>query len=127
MQEIVSGTLGDGRFVARHAEAMFRLRYRVFHERLGWDVRAHDGLEIDDYDDLASHYLLALDDGAVVGGWRLRPTTRPYMLAEVFPQLLGGQAAPRRDDIWEISRFAVDTEGDRHTRFGLNGTARALL
>jgi acyl homoserine lactone synthase len=30
------------------------------------------------------------------------------MLKDIFPELLQGEKAPEQDDIWEISRFAVD-------------------
>lgn len=127
MPQLVSGSLADRRFAQAYAEPMFQLRYRVFGERLGWDVKARDGLEIDEYDDLHSRYLLLTEQRRLLGGWRLRPTTQPYMLADIFPQLLCGQRAPRHPRIWEVSRFAIDTEGDRQTRFGFNATARELL
>ena len=44
-----------------------------------------DGIERDAYDNPATIYLLALDDGRVVGGQRLYPTLLPHMMSEVFP------------------------------------------
>lgn len=126
MYEIVCGTLNDPAFAARYAEPMFRQRYRVFRERLGWDVQDRDGLERDGYDDADTRYVLLTAHGALVGGWRLRPSTGPYMLADVFPELLHGQPAPRHERVWEISRFAMEDGGARGA-FGLNGAARALL
>ena len=90
-------------------EAMHRLRYRVFSERLNWEVEAQDGLERDKFDDLGPVYLLARDSTQELRGtWRLLPTTGPYMLRDVFPELLEGQPAPNDPRIWETSRFAVD-------------------
>ena len=90
-------------------EAVFRLRYRVFHERLGWQVSTHAEMEHDDFDELDPLYLLAYDqDGGLVGTWRMLPTVGPCMLRDVFPQLLDGGPAPAHPDIWEGSRFAVD-------------------
>ncbi len=43
---------------------------------------------------------------------RLLPTTGPYMLADVFPQLLRGEDPPKAEHIWEISRFAVLSPDD---------------
>jgi acyl homoserine lactone synthase len=109
---------------------MYRLRYRVFHERLKWDVQVVEDQEIDTFDDVDSVYLLATDDtdDSVCGGWRLRPTTRGYMLSDVFPELLGGQDAPRHRQVWEISRFAVDTRARARTAgFTLGDTARKLV
>lgn len=101
---------------------MHRLRYRVFKERLNWNVRTEGGLERDEFDDLSPTYILALDDqGLVAGSWRLLPTTGPTMLADVFPQLLDGQPMPTASHIWECSRFALDaTAGRRQCLASLN-------
>ena len=88
---------------------MYRLRHRVFRERLGWNVRSRDGLECDEFDEKGPTYILAWSpDGMLVGTWRLLPTTGDYMLATVFAAVLEGTPAPRDDGIWETSRFAVD-------------------
>jgi acyl homoserine lactone synthase len=90
--------------VARHAH----YRYRVFVEKLGWDLQTHDGLEVDQFDRDDTLYVVALDaDDDVIGTARLLPTTRPYLLAEVFPQLLGTSALPHSPAVWELSRFAA--------------------
>lgn len=128
MNGIINGTLSDPIFAARCADSMYRLRYRVFFERLGWDVKVADGRETDEFDDEHNVYQLAADErGAIIGGWRLRPTTLPYMMKDVFPQLLDGTPAPVRPDIWEISRFAVDEDRSGQPGFGLNETARSLV
>lgn len=89
---------------------MHRLRGRVFKERLDWDVSVSGGLEIDQYDTYRPTYLLALEQNDVVGCVRLLPTTGRNMLADTFPVLLDGHAAPKADRIWESSRFCVDTK-----------------
>ncbi|MET4210052.1 acyl-homoserine-lactone synthase [Bradyrhizobium sp. LA2.1] len=89
---------------------MHRLRGRVFKERLDWDVSVAGGLEIDQYDALKPTYLLVIEQRAVVGCVRLLPTTGRNMLADTFPVLLDGHAAPRAARIWESSRFCVDTK-----------------
>jgi acyl homoserine lactone synthase len=128
MITVVSGTLDEGQFVRKFAEPMYQLRYKVFFERLGWKVSVTDRREIDEYDDEDSVYVLTTNpSGAVIGGWRLRPTLRQYMLSTVFPELLYGAEAPADRSIWEISRLAVEVGGHRRTTFGLGLTARALL
>ncbi|ABQ39897.1 acyl-homoserine-lactone synthase [Bradyrhizobium sp. BTAi1] len=92
------------------AMGMHRLRGRVFKERLDWDVSIAGGLEIDQYDALKPTYLLLLEQREVVGCVRLLPTTGRNMLADTFPVLLDGHAAPNESRIWESSRFCVDTE-----------------
>jgi acyl homoserine lactone synthase len=89
-----------------------RYRYRVFIEQLGWPMPCADGQELDEFDTPSTTYLLARNEqGQTVGTARLLPTTQPYLLAEVFPQLMGGLPLPRSDTVWELSRFAaVDLE-----------------
>ncbi len=88
---------------------MHRLRYRVFKERLNWDVQVSGDFEIDQYDALHPTYLLQRDhDAAVTGCVRLLPTTGPTMLRDAFPMLLGGETMPSSHDVWETSRFALD-------------------
>ena len=88
-------------------DGMFRLRHEVFKERLAWDVGSRAGKERDIFDDLDPVYIVCEEAGEVLGSWRLLPTTGPYMLQDVFPELLHGQPAPNAPDVWEISRFAV--------------------
>lgn len=93
-------------------DEMFRFRKRVFHDELGWNVENRDGREIDEFDDLDPHYFLVEGgEGRVVATGRILPTTGPYMLEKVFPQLLCGEALPRDPAVWEISRLAVDVQG----------------
>lgn len=93
---------------------MFQQRYRVFKRRLGWNVPGDDGEERDAFDNLYPIYLLAFDDDErLAGSWRFLPTTGPYMLRDVFPQLLHGAKAPYHPLIWEGSRFAVEGRGSR--------------
>lgn len=129
MTQIVCGALHDRHFADRYSEPMYRLRYQVFHERLRWDVKTENGQERDQFDDADSVYMVATDAAdQVCGGWRLRPTTRHYMLSDIFPQLLAGQPVPRHRHIWEISRFAVDTsEISRTAGFSMGQTARSLV
>ena len=93
--------------MSRKLDGMFRLRHEVFKERLAWDVGSRAGKERDIFDDLDPVYIVCEDDGDVLGSWRLLPTTGPYMLKDVFPELLHGIQAPTAPDVWEISRFTV--------------------
>jgi N-acyl-L-homoserine lactone synthetase len=79
-------------------------------ERLGWQLSTPDGIELDQFDRPDTVYVVAQnDDGEVSGCGRLLPTTRPYLLGDVFPQLLNGLPPPCTPDVWELSRFcAVD-------------------
>lgn len=109
--------------IARQLDSMFRLRHEVFGLRLAWDVGSAAGRERDLFDDLDPVYIVCEQDGEVLGSWRLLPTTGPYMLKDVFSQLLYGTLPPVASDVWEISRFAVSK---RVAGNGSLGTIRAV-
>jgi acyl homoserine lactone synthase len=101
---------------------MHRLRAKVFKDRMGWDVPLMSGMEIDGYDAIEPTYMMIREPGGDLRGcWRILPTEGPYMLKDSFPQLLHGQTAPADPKIWELSRFAIETEG-RHS-FGFSEVA----
>lgn len=90
---------------------MFRLRKRVFADRLGWDVQVSQGMERDRFDNLdPAHVISVDDDGQVVGCMRLLQTTGPHMLSDVFSSILDGEPPLRSATCWEATRFCVDTE-----------------
>ena len=69
-----------GEFIDDLAE-MHRLRYRIFKERLGWDVQVSGDMEVDEFDACRPVYLLQRDDdGRVQGCVRLLSTAGPTML-----------------------------------------------
>ncbi|CUI80689.1 acyl-homoserine-lactone synthase [Cognatishimia activa] len=92
-------------------DEVYQLRSRVFSDRLGWAVDVKDGREFDLYDSLNPAHLVCLDDdGDVVGCMRLLQTTGPNMLADIFSDLLDGEPPLRSTQIWEATRFCIDTE-----------------
>jgi acyl homoserine lactone synthase len=96
---------------------MYRLRARVFRDRMGWDIPTIAGMEVDGYDALGPWYMLIQEpSGRVRGCWRMMPTEGPNMLRDTFPQLLQGERAPAARNIWELSRFAI--ESDNTEAFG---------
>ena len=104
--------------------SMHRLRYRVFKERLEWEVHTTGDMEIDSFDALHPSYLLQRgSDGEVRGCVRLLPSVGPTMLRDTFPMLLAGRSAPSSRAIWESSRFALEIPGEVPT--GRHGISRA--
>jgi acyl homoserine lactone synthase len=98
--------------------AIHVLRAKVFRDRMGWEVPVLDGMEIDGYDALEPHYMVIRDEqNKVCGCWRMLPTEGPYMLKDTFPELLHGAQAPENERVWELSRFAIETEGDSNFGF----------
>ena len=88
---------------------MHRMRYRVFKERLDWDVQITDDMEIDKYDRMDPIYLLQRGfDGKLQGCVRLLPSNGPNMLRDTFSALLDGNPCPSDPGIWESSRFALE-------------------
>lgn len=98
-------------FKSKDLWEMHTLRAKVFSGRLGWEVPVLSGMEIDGYDALEPGYMLMREPGGGLRGcWRLLPTEGPYMLKDSFPQLLEGREAPSDPHIWELSRFAIETD-----------------
>jgi acyl homoserine lactone synthase len=105
--DFIAGTSGG--LTSELMLGLARFRYQVFVEMLGWQLKTPgDGLELDQFDRPDTLYVIARDEcGSVAGSARLLPTTRPYLLGDVFPQLLHGQPAPATNAVWELSRFAT--------------------
>jgi acyl homoserine lactone synthase len=83
-------------------------RYKVFVEKLNWKLDTQNSMELDQFDRPDTVYVVMQDeDGDVAGCARLLPTDQPYLLGEVFPQLLNGLTPPCTPDVWELSRFAA--------------------
>lgn len=101
--------------------SMYCLRRRTFKERLGWQVDDLDGYEYDGFDDLNPTYSLVRKSDKVVACTRLLPTVGRYMLKNIFSDLARGEEIPSREDVLEISRFAVDKNLSRHYRGLVSG------
>lgn len=86
-----------------------RLRYQEVIQKEQWrDIYVVDGMEFDQYDNLATEYYVARNhEGKVIGVTRSYPTTIPYMLSDVFPYLSSKQL-PSDPNILEASRLVLD-------------------
>ncbi|MDB5118631.1 MAG: acyl-homoserine-lactone synthase [Mucilaginibacter sp.] len=99
--------------------SMHVLRTKIFKTKKRWPVTIIDNMEIDEYDELNPFYLLIEDDSApnlIIGCWRILPTLGPYMLKNTFPELTS-EALPESDDVWELSRFAIQSTGTLPMQF----------
>lgn len=100
----------------KYKNQIYALRHKVFKEKLNWKVNSVEGYkEIDYFDSLkkVSFIIAVNNEDKVLGCMRLLPTTHDYMLEKVFPQLLVYH--PKQDNIWEISRFAIDPNLQKET------------
>ncbi len=95
-------------------ESMYRLRAKVFSEKLGWDVAVRNGLEKDRYDEFNPLYIVKTAPGTddVVASMRLMPTTGPTLLADVFAETMPDAVAFTAPSIWECTRFCIDEDHD---------------
>ena len=91
--------------------SQFCLRYRAFIERQDYDVRIYNGMEYDQYDTPASHYLVYhTEEGRALGVSRLTPTTQGCMLKDLWPVMVEDKALLQSDQVWEGTRYCIDKD-----------------
>lgn len=89
--------------------SMHHLRKKVFKDTLKWDVHTVNSMEFDQFDTDDAHYLIHInEEGEADACTRLLCTTNPYLLGDVFPELLLPQKPPKKKNIWETTRFCSD-------------------
>ncbi|WP_160106030.1 MULTISPECIES: acyl-homoserine-lactone synthase [unclassified Azospirillum] len=96
-----------------HTDLVWRiqeLRRRIFVEHLGWPLSVDGDRERDQFDRKDTIYGAVVENAVPVACWRLLPTDKPYLLADVFPHLTDGESLPHSNSVWEISRFGVDPD-----------------
>ena len=87
-----------------------RLRHQEFIDRQGYSVKSYQGMEFDEYDTLASVYLVYSEDGkSVLGCSRLTPISYGCMLKDHFPHLVDDDDLYSGPNIWEGTRFCIDS------------------
>ncbi|MBF9051672.1 N-acyl-L-homoserine lactone synthetase [Roseobacter sp. HKCCD9010] len=125
---------------------MLRARHNKFIEHMHWDLPNADGMEFDQYDTPQSRWVCVHENGKVLAGVRLTPTTArcgiySYMvrdaqrgLLEEIPSNLLDDPAPIAAHIWDANRLfvaeGVSTDIRRDVQMSLMGhmvrSARAL-
>lgn len=109
-------------------EQMGRYRREVFINQLGWELNTTNGMELDEFDGPDAVYVCSHDGvGNINGVARLLPTTGPYLMEKVFPQLWAGNTLPRDPQIWELSRFAMVDAAKSGKASLLQATAASAL
>lgn len=103
----LSGKVGD--FTDIQYQRLAEYRHKVFVEHLGWEkLHSKNNREEDQFDGTDTIYVMAEDERCnVIGCCRILPTTRPYLLGDVFPELLDTIRPPCSQQIWELSRFST--------------------
>jgi acyl-homoserine lactone synthase len=106
-------------------EKMFKVRYDVYIKERGWkDLDKGTGEEHDQFDTQDAVYVVAVEDGEVVGGSRYLDTRGPHLISEVFADAYP-EGPPRGDNIVEVSRFFV--RADMRAEKGPTRVASELL
>ncbi|MEQ1704638.1 MAG: acyl-homoserine-lactone synthase [Rickettsiales bacterium] len=91
--------------------SMLRLRHKEFKERQSYNIPTFKDMEYDAYDTPATVYVVWRDDNGIVRGCsRMAPTDRAYMIQDLWPNIVTNIHLPNHDDIWESSRFAIDSD-----------------
>ena len=98
---------------------VLRARRETFIVQRKWDLPEADGMEFDQYDTPQSRWIAVHEDGVVLAGIRLTPTTArcgiySYMirdaqagLLDTIPQNLLYEKAPVSPFVWETSRVFI--------------------
>lgn len=101
---------------------VLRARRESFIVQRNWDLPETDGMEFDQYDTPQSRWIAVHDQGKVLAGIRMTPTTAKcgiytYMirdaqrgLLDTIPQDLMYDEAPIDPKIWETSRIFVASD-----------------
>ncbi len=94
---------------------MYRLRHKVFFEKLKWDVTSNHGMEKDEYDEKHATYIIYKDERGIVRGCiRLIEMINPCMFDGPFRFLLPNLENFKKVGCWEQSRLAVDHNFDEN-------------
>lgn len=89
--------------------SQFHLRYKLLIDKQYWQVGRFQGMEYDQFDTPAATYLVWQDkDGVVRGSVRTVPTDRPYMLKDLWPDMVEKIPLPNSLSTWEATRFCID-------------------
>lgn len=102
---------GDNRHLyGRLLDENFRRRADIFVEEMRWRaLRRIDDRERDQFDTPEATYILAVEDGRLLGGIRLHPSTGPTLMSEVFPHLAAAGVGST-PDLWEGTRLYIVPE-----------------
>ena len=100
---------------------MYRLRHKVFFEKMKWAVSSDKGIECDAYDEKNMYYLIYKDDlGRIRGCVRFIEMTNQCMFDEPFRFALPNHEDFKRPRHWELSRLAIDFDYDDSYTFEMS-------
>ncbi|ANB75549.1 acyl-homoserine-lactone synthase [Paraburkholderia phytofirmans] len=112
MEEIVFTTMEQ--LTPPEKQQLGRYRHTVFVKEMQWDLPSASSGTIEEWDEFDRNTTTCViaykQDRSICGYARLLPTTQPYLLAEIFPDLC---SIPLISDscTWELSRFTTFDSG----------------
>jgi acyl-homoserine lactone synthase len=84
-----------------------RIRHDIYVREKGWRPESPDGRETDRFDTSDATYILGIEDGEIVTGARMIPTSKPNLVSEVFFHMCEVKGVPRRRDWADWTRTFV--------------------
>lgn len=86
----------------------YKIRKRIFIDRLGWDLPSQGDKEIDQYDHDQCNYLLSIKNNRVKGGIRLTPSITPNLTFNYFSGIFNiPDHIQPSNNLLESSRFGL--------------------
>jgi acyl-homoserine lactone synthase len=114
----------------RELDEHHRIRHRIYVDELKWRglTPRGDGREYDQFDLPETVYLLGIEEGHIVGGLRLVPTTGPHLIADVFSRFASIRGVQRQADVAEWTRiFVVPERREERTGSKIGSTVIASM
>ncbi len=130
MLEVHVVTSANRHLYERELDEHHQIRYRIYVEELRWRglTARSDKREYDQFDLPETVYLLGLEEGKVVGGLRLVPTTGPTLINDVFSRFASVRGVPRSPDVAEWTRiFVVPERREEHSASKTRSTITASM
>ena len=126
MIEIV--TSSNMSLYSEEIDDMFKMRYRVATDELGWKLpNAKNDYDIDAYDTADTVYLLKLDENrSVMACARLNPTTNATLMSDIFPDFCSYGTIPNNPKTYELTRYLVEKRDRSRAEF-LTGRAHIIV
>jgi len=90
-------------------EAVYRLRYRIFHDILKWIPSRNNNRDVDNHDIKAIHFGI-FDSEKLVGCCRLIPSKECFMIEREFKGLVNNFFISKYKNTAEVSRLAISND-----------------
>ncbi|TNM59846.1 acyl-homoserine-lactone synthase [Aliirhizobium smilacinae] len=103
-------TSSNSALYASELNELFRIRHKIYVEEKRWREPSPDGMERDQFDTEHAVHLVGIQEGRIIAGSRLVPTTQPHLLSEVFPHLCTRPGVLRHERVAEWTRGFVIPE-----------------